>query len=67
MTYQNQVRPWCIVRQLPKTQQVTVDRFRRYQDADARAQFLRQQTPASNYVVLFNPDSGASAEAAPQT
>lgn len=66
MTYQNQTRPWCLVRQLPKMQRVTVDRFRRYQEADARAQFLRRQMPASQYVVLFDPDSGTSLDTVPQ-
>ncbi|MDB9526936.1 hypothetical protein PN498_13130 [Oscillatoria sp. CS-180] len=64
MTYETKLRPWCIVRQLPEMKRVVVDRFRRYQDADARAQFLRRQTPSSTFVVLFSPDSAVPVEAA---
>ena len=36
MTYQNKLRPWCIVQQLPEMKRVIIDRFRHYQDAGAR-------------------------------
>jgi hypothetical protein len=55
MTYQNRLNPWCIVRQLPKMQRVIVDRFRRHQDADARANTLRRLTPGATFVVMFEP------------
>ena len=65
MTYQTQLRPWCIVRQLPEMQRVIVDRFRRYQDADARLQFLRQQqTRDTQFVVLFEPEADVAQEPA---
>ncbi|HEY9889017.1 MAG TPA: hypothetical protein V6D02_11495 [Candidatus Obscuribacterales bacterium] len=64
MTYQNKLQPWCIVRQLPEMKRVIVDRFRHYPEADARAQFLRQQTPNSKFLVLFAPDVPTVAEAA---
>lgn len=55
MTYQTQLQPWCIVRQLPEMKRVIVDRFRRYQDADERVKLLRRQAPQSTFVVLFEP------------
>ncbi|MDA0673951.1 MAG: hypothetical protein O3C67_09650 [Cyanobacteria bacterium] len=55
MTYQNRLSPWCIVRQLPKMQRVVVDRFRRHQEADARATTLRRLTPGATFVVIFDP------------
>lgn len=63
MTYQTQLHPWCIVRQLPEMKRVIVDRFRHYQDADARAQFLRQQTPNSKILVLFDTEVTLPADA----
>jgi hypothetical protein len=64
MTYQNRLHPWCIVRQLPKMQRVTVDRFRRHQDADARAKALMRLTPNATFVVLFDPDPELPLDAA---
>ena len=66
MTYQSRLHPWCIVRQLPKMQRVTIDRFRRHQDADARAKMLRRLTPSATFLVLFDPDPVVPLEAAPQ-
>ncbi len=57
MTYQSQLRPWCIVRQLSEKQCTIVDRFRRYQDADALLQLLRRQTPNSKFAVTFEPQA----------
>lgn len=57
MTYQTQLQPWCIVRQLPEMKRVIINRFRHYRDADARVQLLRQQTPGSQFDVLFAPEA----------
>ena len=64
MTYQNKLRPWCIVQQLPEMKRVNIDRFRHYQDADARAKFLCEKTPNASFVVLFAPDAPVVADAA---
>ena len=64
MSYQTQLHPWCIVRQLPEMKRIIVDRFHHYQDADARVQFLRRQTPNSEFFVLFAPERPEPAEAA---
>jgi hypothetical protein len=53
MTYQTQLRPWCIVRQLPEAKIAVVERFRRYQDADALLQLMRRQTPNTQLSVMF--------------
>ena len=53
MTYQTQLRPWCIVRQLPEAKIAVVERFRRYQDADALLQLMQRQTPNSKLAVMF--------------
>ncbi|MEO1094509.1 MAG: hypothetical protein AAFX01_06370 [Cyanobacteria bacterium J06638_28] len=60
MTYQNQLRPWCLVRQLPEMQRVIVERFRRYQDADAHANALRKLTPNTAFTVVFDPEAEMS-------
>lgn len=56
MTYKTKLQPWCIVRQFPEMQQVIIERFRRYQDADAHLKILRRLTPNSSFVVMFDPD-----------
>ncbi|MEM6716944.1 MAG: hypothetical protein AAF827_05525 [Cyanobacteria bacterium P01_D01_bin.6] len=64
MTYQTQLRPWCIVRQLSEKQCTVVDRFRRYQDADALLQLLRRQRPNSKFAVMFESPSAIAAKPA---
>jgi len=62
MTYQTQLRPWCIVRQLSEKQHTVVDRFRHYQDADALVKLLRRKTPDSEFFVTFQPQSKIASE-----
>ncbi|MGF1459038.1 MAG: hypothetical protein ACFBSG_08425 [Leptolyngbyaceae cyanobacterium] len=64
MTYRSQLCPWCVVRQLPEMKRTIVDRFRRYQDADAHLQLLRQQSPNSSFALTFEPDRSATPETA---
>jgi len=64
MTYQTQLRPWCIVRQLPEMPSTIIDRFRRYHDADARVQFLRRQTPSQRFTVVFETEKNVASEPA---
>lgn len=64
MTYQTQLRPWCIVRQLPEQKRTVVDRFRHYQDADALVKLLRRKTPNSQFFVAFEPPAKIAAEPA---
>ncbi|NER79255.1 MAG: hypothetical protein F6K42_06665 [Leptolyngbya sp. SIO1D8] len=66
MTYQTKLRPWCIVHQLPEMQRVIVERFRRYQDADAHLQVLQKLSPKNSFVVMFDPDAKMSLEVAHQ-
>jgi len=34
--YRTQLHPWCIIRLLPDAQRITIARFRKRNDADAR-------------------------------
>ncbi|HEY9880159.1 MAG TPA: hypothetical protein V6D29_17010, partial [Leptolyngbyaceae cyanobacterium] len=34
MTYRNRLYPWCIIRQLPNFQRITVTRFRKRNEAE---------------------------------
>ncbi|MEM6522080.1 MAG: hypothetical protein AAF722_22435, partial [Cyanobacteria bacterium P01_C01_bin.70] len=64
MTYQTQLRPWCIVRQLPEKKHTVVNRYRRYQDADALVKLLRRQKPNSKFLVMFEPPEAIASEPA---
>lgn len=57
MNYQTQVRPWCVMRQVSEVHQEVVERFRHYQDADARAKVLCRQVANESFVVFFSPGS----------
>jgi hypothetical protein len=46
--------PWCIVRQLPKMQQLVVARFHRRNDAEGYLQILRRLLPASSHAIAFD-------------
>lgn len=54
MSYRERLHPWSIVRLLPDVQQVTVARFRRRNEAEARLSFLQQRNPYENFVVVFD-------------
>ncbi|MBW4558749.1 MAG: hypothetical protein KME59_23040 [Trichormus sp. ATA11-4-KO1] len=42
MTYFEQLKPWCIVRDIPNQENIIVTRFRRRDDAVAYLQVLKQ-------------------------
>ena len=67
MTYKTQLQPWCLVRQLPEMQRVIIERFRRYQDADAHAKVLSRLSPNNSFVVMFDPDSEKPLDVAHQS
>jgi hypothetical protein len=54
MSYRERLHPWSIVRLLPDVQRVTVARFRRRNEAEARLSFLQQRNPHENFVVVFD-------------
>ena len=63
MSYRERLHPWSIVRLLPNVQRVTVARFRRRNEAEARLGFLQQLSPHEKFVVIFD---NQTEEAVPQ-
>ncbi|NET38801.1 MAG: hypothetical protein F6K19_43610 [Cyanothece sp. SIO1E1] len=54
MTYRDQLHPWCIIRQLPKLQNITVARCCRRHEAAAHLRILHQLIPAASFVIIFD-------------
>lgn len=48
------LRPWAIVRILPKAQRCTVARFRNRQDADDHMRLLRRFIRAALFEIIFD-------------
>jgi hypothetical protein len=53
-TYQDRLKRWAIARLLPNQQPVIVARFRKRSDADGHLQFLQQQIPDGQFLVMFD-------------
>jgi hypothetical protein len=51
--YRERLYPWCVVRQLPSLQNLTVAHFRRRNDAEEYVKTVRRLTPG-NYVIVFD-------------
>jgi hypothetical protein len=45
LTYRDRLKPWCIIRQLPNCQRLTVARFSRRPDAESYLKALRRLMP----------------------
>lgn len=54
MSYSQQLYPWCIVRLLPNNQYQIVVRSRRYNDAVAYLQVLRNSSKNIKYLIVFD-------------
>lgn len=54
MTYCEQLKPWCIVRDIPNQENIVVKRFRRRDDAVAYLQVLRQSGRDIAFKIIFN-------------
>jgi hypothetical protein len=54
MTYSEQLKPWCIVRDTPNQKNIVVTRFRRRDDAVAYLQMLRQSGRDIAFQIIFN-------------
>lgn len=52
------VRPWAIVRLLPKAQCYTVARFYNRQDAQDHVRFLKRWIPAAEFEIVFDAPVG---------
>ena len=48
------LRPWAIVRILPKAQRCTVARFQNRADADDHGRFLRRFIPKAEFEIIFD-------------
>ncbi|QLE52888.1 hypothetical protein FD724_33580 (plasmid) [Nostoc sp. C057] len=53
MTYSEQLKPWCIVRDIPNQENIVVKRFRRRDDAVAYLQVLKQSARDIAFKILF--------------
>lgn len=51
--YRDQLKPWCIIRQLPDFGRSTVARFSRRNDAEAYLIALRRLMPTTRHLVIF--------------
>lgn len=54
MTYSEQLKPWCIVRDIPNQENIVVTRFRRRDDAVAYLQVLKQSARDIAFKITFN-------------
>ncbi|MGB3557945.1 MAG: hypothetical protein WBA24_05305 [Geitlerinemataceae cyanobacterium] len=52
-TYRDKLKPWCIIRQLPDFQRLTIATFSRRNDAEAYLAVLRRLMPTTRHVVIF--------------
>lgn len=53
MTYSEQLKPWCIVHDIPNQENIVVKRFRRRDDAVAYLQVLRQSGRDIAFKIIF--------------
>ncbi len=53
MTYSEQLKPWCIVRDIPNQENIVVKRFRRRDDAVAYLQVLKQSSRNIAFKIIF--------------
>jgi hypothetical protein len=53
MTYSEQLKPWCIVRDIPNQENIVVTRFRRRDDAVASEQVLKQSGRDIAFQIIF--------------
>ena len=53
MTYSEQLKPWCIVRDIPNQENIVVTRFRRRDDAVAYLQVLKQSGRDIAFQIIF--------------
>jgi hypothetical protein len=54
MSYQDKLTPWVVNKLLPNMKQMTVNRFRRRNDADAYLKMLKQMNPTAQFSVTFD-------------
>ncbi len=52
--YKDRLKRWAIARLVPNQKPVVVARFRKRSDADGHLQFLQQQIPDGQFLVMFD-------------
>lgn len=55
MSYKDRLYPWCIIRHLPKSQNMVVGRLRRRNDAEEHLRILKQLMPHASFSIIFDP------------
>lgn len=55
MSYKDRLYPWCIIRHLPKSQNMVVGRLRRRNDAEEHLRILKQLMPNASFSIIFDP------------
>jgi hypothetical protein len=55
MRYKDRLYPWCIIRHLPKSQNLVVGRLRRRNDAEDHLRVLQMLTPTASYSIIYDP------------
>lgn len=58
MSYQQRLNPWVVNKLLPNLKQLTVNRFRRRNEAEAYLKALQQMQPQSEFALLFDVGNG---------
>jgi hypothetical protein len=58
MSYQDKLSPWVVNKLLPNMKQLTVNRFRRRNDADAYLKMLKEMNPHAHFSVSFDVGNG---------
>lgn len=68
MTYKDRLSPWCIIRHLPKSQNLVVGRLRRRNDAEEHLRLLQRLTPTASYSIIYDPmlDSASTTDKSKQ-
>jgi endonuclease V-like protein UPF0215 family len=54
MSYQDQLSPWVVYRQLPNLQRLEVARFRRRNDAEEYLKIVRRMLPQAQFEIVYD-------------
>lgn len=54
MSYQDQLSPWVVYRQLPNLQRLEVARFRRRNDAEEDLKIVQRLTPLAQFEIVYD-------------
>jgi hypothetical protein len=54
MSYQDQLSPWMVYRQLPNLQRLEVARFRRRNDAEEYLKIVQRMAPFAQFEIVYD-------------